>query len=273
MSSVDRERFEDLLLRRETDRLDDAEQAELAELLAALGAEGDATSEELELAAGAALHAFARQDALDAPLPGAVRERLVDDANQFFDAGGRSDEEPSAQILTLSQPASPERTATSWTAWSGWAVAAGLALVFVLGDRSDAPAGVPSPAEARTALAAEAPDATVLPWAPSREQGYESVRGEVLWSTARQAGYLRLAGMPTNDPDESQYQLWIVDPDRDSHPVDGGVFDVPPGQEVIVPVDAKLPIARPALFAITLERPGGVVVSSEPLLLRTERAD
>ena len=57
-------------------------------------------------------------------------------------------------------------------------------------------------------------------------------------------------------------------PDRDARPVDGGVFDVPAGAaEVIVTIDAKLAIARPTAFAVTLEKPGGVVVSDGPLLI------
>ena len=74
--------------------------------------------------------------------------------------------------------------------------------------------------------------------------------------------------MPVNDPGISQYQLWIVDPDRDANPVDGGVFDIPSGQgTVVIPVDAKLAVDKPAAFAITREKPGGVVVSQGPLLV------
>ena len=65
-----------------------------------------------------------------------------------------------------------------------------------------------------------------------------------------------------------QYQLWIVDPERAAQPVDGGVFDVQAGtREVIIPINAKLAVNNPAAFAITLEKPGGVVVSAGPLLV------
>ena len=43
--------------------------------------------------------------------------------------------------------------------------------------------------------------------------------------------------------------------------VDGGVFDVPSTGEVIVPITAKLRVGGATLFAVTVERPGGVVVS------------
>ena len=89
----------------------------------------------------------------------------------------------------------------------------------------------------------------------------------MVWSSARQEGYLRLAGLPANDRGRRQYQLWVVDPTRDSRPVDGGVFDVGPGGEAIIPIHAKLPGGRPTAFAITLEQAGGVVVSDGPMLL------
>ena len=90
----------------------------------------------------------------------------------------------------------------------------------------------------------------------------------VVWNDERQEGYMLLTGMPANDPATSQYQLWIVDPDRDENPVDGGVFDVPSGEpSVVIPIDAKLAVSNPAVFAITREQPGGVVVSKGPLLV------
>jgi hypothetical protein len=48
-----------------------------------------------------------------------------------------------------------------------------------------------------------------------------------------------------------------------SYPVDGGVFEIPAdGGEVVIPIEAKLPVGQPTLFAVTVEPPGGVVVSS-----------
>jgi hypothetical protein len=72
--------------------------------------------------------------------------------------------------------------------------------------------------------------------------------------------FIRLVGAPVNDPKVQQYQLWIFD-EAQEHPVDGGVFDVNSAGEVLIPIDAKLRVTKPTLFAITLEKPGGVVVS------------
>ena len=75
---------------------------------------------------------------------------------------------------------------------------------------------------------------------------------------------MRFRGLAANVPDEFQYQLWIFDRDRDErYPVDGGVFDIPAdGAEAEIPVTAALPVDEPTLFAVTVEPPGGVVVSS-----------
>ena len=152
--------------------------------------------------------------------------------------------------------------------WLGWALAAMLAVALVI-PRTEGPAPPQAldGAAARASLLAEAPDAVTLPWAVPTIAGYEGVRGDVVWSQSRQQGYLRLANMPVNDPARTQYQLWIVDPERDKHPVDGGVFDVSSTGEIVIPIRAKLTVRSPSAFAITAEQPGGVVVSAGPLLV------
>ena len=89
-------------------------------------------------------------------------------------------------------------------------------------------------------------------------------RGDVVWDNERQHGFLRLQGLVPNDPRAVRYQLWIFDAERDDrYPVDGGVFDIPSGQDVVViPVRPAVRVSSPAAFAVTVERPGGAVVSS-----------
>jgi hypothetical protein len=48
--------------------------------------------------------------------------------------------------------------------------------------------------------------------------------------------------------------------------IDGGVFDAPSTGEVVVPITARLR----ALFAVTVERPGGVVVSRREHIVVTD---
>lgn len=106
--------------------------------------------------------------------------------------------------------------------------------------------------------------ARVVAWTHTEDPAALEARGELVWDNDTQEGYMRFSGLAPNNPEELQYQLWIFDETRDDrHPVDGGVFDMPAGQsEVVVPIRAKLPVGKPVLFAITVERPGGVVVSS-----------
>jgi anti-sigma-K factor RskA len=87
--------------------------------------------------------------------------------------------------------------------------------------------------------------------------------GDVVWDPATQRGYMHFSGLAANDPSIHQYQIWIFDGSRDKrYPVDGGVFDVPANtNEVIIPIRATLMVRKPAAFAVTVEKPGGTVVS------------
>ncbi|MEM6505347.1 MAG: hypothetical protein AAF711_07755 [Planctomycetota bacterium] len=101
-------------------------------------------------------------------------------------------------------------------------------------------------------------------------QDYANAAGEVIWNRDTQTGYMKLTGLPVNNPTEIQYQLWIVDGSRstdieNTNRIDGGVFDITVEGEVIVPIDAKLIARDAAAFAITVEIPGGVVESKGPL--------
>lgn len=93
---------------------------------------------------------------------------------------------------------------------------------------------------------------------------YSAMSGDVVWSDELQEGYMTLTNLPVNNPGKKQYQLWIVDPTRDDKPVDGGVFDIPEGAETaIIKIKNPLVVSDPKAFVITLEQPGGVVVSKQ----------
>ena len=108
-----------------------------------------------------------------------------------------------------------------------------------------------------------AEDARRAPWTETGDPDGVGVTGEVVWSDELQSGFMRFRGLPANDAEEGQYQLWIFDAERDdAFPVDGGVFDVVSADgETLVEIDPKLPVSSAVLFAVTVERPGGVVVS------------
>ena len=244
--------LQELLVLRATEGLDEAQAERLAALLDEHGLED---SLEIDLAAAAAANAFALQHAKESgDAPRHLKDKLMQDADRFFAAD---------KVVPLRSPKEPESKGINW----GWATAAALALMLFAGSIIDRTPQPVSPFDARDALLAV--DGTVtIEWAPPDAANYASVSGDVVWNDERQEGYMLLTGMPVNDPAESQYQLWVVDPGRDANPVDGGVFDIPRGvAQVVIPIDAKLSVNTPAAFAITREKPGGVVVSDGPLLV------
>jgi len=258
----------------------DIDREERARLDALLSGNVLPSRDEMLTAAGLAQLAFLKQDdQARVGLPDALRARLLLQADAW-NAGrqARSTSGVTAPVADLDnarrrRAASVGQRPLPW--WrtrsaAGWYVAAALALAVVAPRLATVPAVVPAAESAqsqRATLLREAADVVTVPWSPSTEPGYEQARGDVVWSDARQEGYLRIAGLPVNDRSRAQYQLWVVDPGRDVHPVDGGVFDVTQSGELVIPVRTKLAVHRPAAFAVTLEQPGGVVVSDGPMLL------
>lgn len=228
------------------ERLDDAEFSELRQLLGDMPAADRVREREaMQEAAALGQAAFLAGDREAwRPMPAELRERLL------------------GMARARAVDSAPRARRANWPARWGWAAATAMVIVWIVGTvlppREPA---LPASVSVHTA-----PDVVRLPWR-SEISGYEEVRGEIVWSDALQAGEMRFAGLPPNDPQLQQYQLWIVDPDRGEHPVDGGVFDAPEDGDMVVPVEAKLNVDEPVAFAVTLERRGGVVVSQGPLLL------
>jgi hypothetical protein len=118
----------------------------------------------------------------------------------------------------------------------------------------------------RERLISTAEDLIQADWKDGKSPWREPVTGDIVWSSMKQTGFMRFRGMPVNNPLQEQYQLWIIDPLRDDEPIDGGVFDITSTNDVVIPVNAKLQVIKPAAFAITIEKPGGVVVSKQERL-------
>ena len=239
------DRFHELLAAEATElRLDEADYQELQALLGALPPqERKREREAMHEAAALAQAAFLAEDR----------------------AGWRRmPEELRARLLGMSRARVVDTPArrVNWPARCGWAAATAMGLAWLVSSvLLERPQIFQEPA-----MAQSSPDALTLPWR-SEISAYEQVRGEIVWSDSLQAGEMRFAGLPLNDPDEQQYQLWIVDPDRYANPVDGGVFNASASGEAVIKVDARLPVDAPVAFAVTLEHAGGVVVSDGPLLL------
>ena len=186
-------------------------------------------------------------------LPGDLRDRILAAAPR-----------PSAvaQPVRKSEPAA----ATGLRSWAGW-IAACVALVAWAAGGTDAPQ--PDDAASLRADLLARPGVTRAAWRPGPTG--EAAGGEVVWHAGLQRGVMRFDSLPANDPREAQYQLWVFDAERDErYPVDGGVFDVGEGEWLVV-FRPAVPVSEATLFAVTLERPGGVVVSDRsrlPLLAR-----
>jgi hypothetical protein len=224
-------------------RPDDEDDADIDRLFdGSLG--GDSSPDRWELLAAALSVQMAKQDERELPVD--LRRRILAAAPVAPEAA---------------KPASGK----SWMAAAGWLVAAALLVAWLAPWTTT----TKSFAERRAELLAESSSALKLDWAKSDHPDAKTAAGDVVWDAAKQEGYMRFRGLRPNDPTKEQYQLWVFDADRDErYPVDGGVFDVPAGQsEVIVPIRTPLKVAKPALFAVTREKPGGVVVSDRSQLV------
>lgn len=228
-------RFEELDAGRALGDLDAAETAEWSALARDLGHRGDPALD--RIAAGME---FATVPQIE--MPPALAARLT-------------------SSIPAAEPVERQARPISIFPWLGWAAAACLAVVVGVTHFKKAPA--PDLTKQRAELLENAPDIRTLPFTGASAV-YGTASGNVVWSDARQQGFMTLSNIPANDPARKQYQLWIVDPTRDEIPVDGGVFDIPAGPgPVIIPIEAKLAVNHPAAFVITLEQPGGVVRSKQ----------
>ena len=239
-------RFDELCAGRAIGDLSPEEERELAALCTQLGVAPDAS---LDLLAAAV-----QADALDGSgeiLPAHLAARL----HQWADHANEAVIEK-----TIIRPQVSSWRIIARNPVNGWLAAAAMLILslVILQDKKSV-----SPERSEQRLRAEARDLIERKFAGLGE--FEEAGGSVIWSDSLQEGYMILDGIPANDPQQAQYQLWIVDPTRDADaPVDGGVFDIPSdGSQVVIPIAAKLPLSKPQAFVITLEQPGGVVKSKQ----------
>ena len=253
------ERLVDLLIQQATSGLDADEQAELDRLLKLYP---DADPAAIEATVGA-LTLAGRFD--DEPLPARLRERLI--TAEAATRGRAATSDFAAHVAARTPAAAPKPRAVP----GGWWAAAAAVLVAIAGwyprfstpPEAPPPAAPPTLSEQRSQLIASSRQLVRFEITATKDPAAQAAGGDVVWDPVSQRGYLHLKGLAANDAHESQYQLWVFDGDRDTrYPVDGGVFDIPAGQaEVVVPIVVRLRVDKPAMFAVTVEKPGGVVVS------------
>jgi hypothetical protein len=277
----------DLLIKQVTEGLSPEEQRALDVLDTAVAS---ANLREFERAAAAiALAGTAHAE----PLPAALAQRLARQADAHFaaiadvargeTAGGAKAADVAAAPPQGPRGRAPPPAAARSGAYGWLAAAACLVLAVFAWNRSPPPpapvAAVVAPpaavippiakpvapmtaAEERAALLAKS-DSLKITLGATKDPAAAGVTGDVVWDAVTQRGFVRFVGLAPNDPAVHQYQLWIFDGGRDQRfPVDGGVFDIPANAtEVVIPIHAALPVLSAKAFAVTVERPGGVVVS------------
>lgn len=284
------ERLDELLVKRAVESLDAGEALELEALLA----EADDVDPWVYERAAAAF-SIAAVDSGE-PMPADVARRVQDQLSRWAaeEEGSssnvvplqsveatRSEREPAEP--SRSEPATGRRGRIGTTERWPWLATAAALILAIIGWWPQGPQSTSDPsepqnlAEARDQLLEEASDAVKVEWSATDHPRAGGVSGYVVWSEQRQKGYMTFEGIPDNDPSENQYQLWVFDEQRpDEYPVDGGVFNAPQNGdgEVVVPIETKLPVKDAEMFAVTMEPPGGVVVSDrDPLLWLAKRKD
>jgi len=256
----------DLLCKQAVYGLNEEETKQLSQLEKGFGG---LDAESIE--ATAAMIALVGVDA-KAEMPTHLQARILDSADDYFHslAVSRNDGAAGRAIV---ETATPRR---SFVDWLGWAVAAAACValgVNIYLTRSQpavdtARQGVPTttatveltPAQKRQQLMESAPDVIRADVAGMKE--YQHVGGDIVWSDSEQTGYMRFRNLPVNDKSKETYQLWIFDETQEEKtPIDGGTFDVDQNGEVVIPINARLKAKNPKAFAVTVEKPGGVVVS------------
>lgn len=267
------ERYAELLCEQAVYGYGSREQEELGQVAQAAAAR---ERESLERAA-AALH-LAFIGTAHEPLPSALRSKLVRSAEGFRPGQRESVQASPAVIGSIGTSTGVDRNSVAPVrrrpgAVVPWLVAAAsvaaLAVVSIRGIDANnrGEGGSVDLVSAYRELRAE-PTAVACTWGDWDKPEIAGVTGEVVWCDRLQKGYMRLKGLPANDPGRQQYQLWIIDTrgladaSGQSARISGGVFDVNASGEVIVPISPAIFVQGARAFAITIEKPGGTWVSS-----------
>lgn len=235
-----------------------ADSAEQAGIDCLLRHAKEVNADSFDLTAAALGLAYA--DEPDEPMPADLMSRLLP-LGQTIAAENvnRQQIEPVRAPAPVVARATRRLVSPAW-GWAGWLVAAAILLITQLPKPDTSPESAYQKLKSQGALVVAGKQGP---------HGDAQVDGEVVWDDKTQTGYMKLRGLTANDPKQSQFQLWIFDdkPFAKVTPTDGGVFDVTNAQEVIVPIRANLKVGKPSLFAITVERPGGVMVSKREKLV------
>ncbi|MBY0114211.1 MAG: anti-sigma factor [Phycisphaerales bacterium] len=271
----------ELLADRTLDEVSPQDQAELDRWLNA-----NTEDESMDLAAGAALLAMLGKAQ---PAPASVMTRAAQTAELYqreLANGSFRLGTPSLRLTESDAPIpQPRRVGAAWLGWLAAAACLAFAAIGWLPAFRARQTPQLTAAVSLAGLRAEvdsAKDATRSPWADWDKPEIAGVKGEIVWSQSKQKGYMVFRGLPKNDPAREQYQLWIVDDRGIEHRVSGGIFNAPTstaltadgsgwrgqvrcemiGDDLYVEVEPRINVRQPALFAVTIEEPGGTWLSN-----------
>jgi anti-sigma-K factor RskA len=255
MNELTEERLFDLLTQQAVEGLNVAEINELRELENAFPMWKDDDSFEIATTAFSLTNLDTSED-----LPLYLQNKILAESEKYS-------AQPQDNELQKTFTFEPKRSNWSWLGWAFASVAC-IALAFNWSTTNvNAPPQNPviealNASQLRQRLIDTDKNVIKLDWAKGNVKDLAEVSGDLVWSDTKQAGYMRFKGLPINDKLKETYQLWIFDETQDEKtPIDGGVFDVNSDGETIVPITAKLKVKNPKLFAVTVEKPGGTVVS------------
>lgn len=266
MIELEKERMLDLLILQATGELSAEEAKELSDLEAKFPELKDDNSFEF----AAAAFSIANLDTGE-QMPAHLEAKILADADKYFASEKAESTETGEDEFQKTFAFEPKRPILQWLGWAVAALACVVLAVNLWTTRSNpaiqtvyvekTPTPTPSASQQLEQLMASA---DVVKANLTNPKNPAEVVGDVVWSDSQQKGFVRLRGVPINDKSKEQYQLWIIAANQNAKtPVDGGVFDVDAGGEIIIPIDAKVKVQKPAAFAITAEKPGGVVVSEQ----------
>lgn len=270
MSEQEKEKMLELLSDNAVFGLTETELAELAELEKNFPEFSD---ESLELSAASV--GMLNLDTSE-PMPAHLRTKIASDAEKYFASRNAevSVSEPKAEE-DFQKTFAFEPKKSVWS-WLGWAVAAAACVVLAVNiyttrqSSTDIAKTTPTPTatpqikltatQEREQLLASAKDVVQSTWGDLDPKKPQNLQGDVVWSNSAQKGFVRFSNLPVNDKTKETYQVWIFD-ENQKQPIDGGIFDANEAGEIIIPIDARLKVQKPKMFAVTAEKPGGVVVS------------
>lgn len=265
MNDYKKELMLDLLCKQATQGLDEQERRQLERL-----GYDDAENESIELtvAAMGLIDLDTKQE-----MPARLYSKILTNGENFFAAQSDGLTAVPMREIVLNEVSASK----PWFGWLGWAVATAACValaitIFMPRAATDVAGGKviptpiqeekPDPPKQRQQLVDSSGQVLMAKIGKGTVKEIENVTGDIVWSDEKQAGYIRVKGLPKNDVNKNTYQLWIFEENQGTKtPIDGGTFDINSDGEVIIPIDPKLKAKNPSMFAVTIEKPGGVVVS------------